>query len=77
MGNGVFIKGARVSTEFNRAVTWIQKSEETVGCLLTIVVVEILNYLLDSAAWLYLQLFIPKHSSLVEKFRSPVAHNGR
>lgn len=50
MGNGVFIKGARVSTEFNRAETWIQKTEEIVGCLLTIVVVEILNYLLDSAA---------------------------
>lgn len=50
MGNDVFIKGARVLTKFDRAETWVQKSEETVGCPLMIFVVEILNYLLDGAA---------------------------
>lgn len=50
MGNGVFIKGARVLTRFDRAETWVPKSEETVGCSLVIVLVEILNYMLDGAA---------------------------
>lgn len=44
-GNGAFIGGAQSGvpnlTNFNRAETWIQKSEETVGYPLMLFVIEI------------------------------------